>query len=334
MDEKTVLCPSCCTKVPYTIVTETMNSTLKNKSYTYVGQKAYCNKCGEEVFMGSIHKNNLTSLYTTYREENDIISLEEIRSIPKKYNIGKRPLSLLLGWGEVTFTRYYNGDMPTKQYSNILKHLLQDTQYYSTLLEKNKSNLNSEKSYTKSKAAVKALLSKPARPTSKIFLAAAYIIHSCADTTPLALQKALYYTQGFYCAFYQEFFFAEDCEAWPQGPVYSLVHETYEDYIFDPTQTCSTFDTTVFTTGEISILDSVIKHLCCYSGEILEQFTCSEQPWLTAKRHLDSCQPSLNTISKESIKEYFMDIKAKMQLINPKDIREYAEAMFKQRLVR
>ena len=33
-----------------------------------------------------------------------------------KYNIGKRPLSLLLDWGELTITRYLKGMPPKKEY--------------------------------------------------------------------------------------------------------------------------------------------------------------------------------------------------------------------------
>ena len=65
---------------------------------------------------GFNEKNNLKNLYNEFRKQNNIISLEHILEIPKKYNIGKRSLSLLLGWGGQTFIRYCDGDMPTKQY--------------------------------------------------------------------------------------------------------------------------------------------------------------------------------------------------------------------------
>ena len=45
-----------------------------------------------------------------------------------------------------------------------------------------------------------------------------YLLYKCEDITPLALQKALYYVQGFYYAFEGRFLFDEDCEAWVHGP--------------------------------------------------------------------------------------------------------------------
>ena len=118
----------------------------------FTTQTAYCEQCGEEVYVAELEDANLKALYDAYRQKNGIISLEDIRVIPGKYNIGKRPLSLLLGWGEQTFSRYFDGDMPTKQYSEILKQVYADPAYYLSLLEKSKENLKSEKAYEKSKA--------------------------------------------------------------------------------------------------------------------------------------------------------------------------------------
>ena len=108
---------------------------LKGEAYGFVSQKAYCEKCASEVYVAKLEDDNLKALYDVYRQKNDIVSLEEIRAIPKKYGIGKRPLSLLLGWGEQTFSRYYDGDMPTKQYSEILKKIYSDHLYFLSLLE-------------------------------------------------------------------------------------------------------------------------------------------------------------------------------------------------------
>ena len=49
-----------------------------------------------------------------------IITIEEILEILEKYNIGKKPLSLVLGWGEVTIIRYLDGSIPDKLHSDVL----------------------------------------------------------------------------------------------------------------------------------------------------------------------------------------------------------------------
>lgn len=162
----------------------------------------------------------MKALYDQYREKNDIVSLDVILKISEKYAIGKRPLSLLLGWGEQTFSRYCDGDMPTKQYSDILKRVYYDPGYYDEILEKNKANLKTTASYEKSKRAVAALHGAGVSEKTKIDLAIKYLLNQCEDITPLALQKALYYIQGFYYAFYKTFLFSEECRAWVHGPVY------------------------------------------------------------------------------------------------------------------
>ncbi len=80
---------------------------------------AYCEECKAEIYIPEIDDFNLKALYDTYRKENNIISLEKIIEIPKLYDIGKRPLSLLLGWGEQTFTRYL-APADIKLYSDMM----------------------------------------------------------------------------------------------------------------------------------------------------------------------------------------------------------------------
>ncbi|MBZ9607298.1 DUF4065 domain-containing protein [Clostridium estertheticum] len=54
------------------------------------------------------------------------------------------------------------------------------------------------------------------------------------DITSLALQKLVYYVQGFYYAFTNRLIFEENCEAWVHGPVYRNVYIKYRKYRFNP----------------------------------------------------------------------------------------------------
>ena len=181
-------------------------------------------------------------------------------------------------------------------------------------------------SYSKSKKAVNKLLTLEA--DTKISCAIKYLLNQCEDITPLALQKALYYIQGFYSAFYNDFIFSEDCEAWAHGPVYRDIYFRYRDYQFDPISSCEEFDKSVLSVQERSIFDSVVNHLCCYSGKVLEQFTHNETPWIKARNGLPVGVPSNRIISQESIHEYFYSVKEKYNMITPDDIHIYAQKMF------
>lgn len=329
MTEKT-FCEECRNDVEYTTASVPMTGTIKGKEYHYTGTEARCADCGNLVFVPEISDDNLRSLYNVFREENGIVSLDVICAIPEKYDIGKRPLSLLLGWGELTFSRYCDGDIPTRQYSDILQRIYNEPQFYSELLEANKANLKSQRTYEKTRRAVDALLSVDAPSNSKINTVIQYLLYQCEDITPLALQKALYYIQGFHFAFYRTFLFPEDCQAWTHGPVYRDIYFRYRDYRFDPIEKTTTFDTSVFSASEKAICDSVINNLCCYSGKILERFAHNEAPWLTTRGDLPDSAPSDRIIEKSVIGAYFDAVKAKYNMVNPRDIKDYAQDMFQQ----
>ena len=329
MTEKT-FCEECRNDVEFTTASVPMTGTIKGKEYHYTGTEARCADCGNLVFVPEISDDNLRSLYNVFREENGIVSLDVICAIPEKYDIGKRPLSLLLGWGELTFSRYCDGDIPTRQYSDILQRIYNEPQFYSELLEANKTNLKSQRTYEKTRRAVDALLSVGVPSNSKINTVIQYLLYQCEDITPLALQKALYYIQGFHFAFYRTFLFPEDCQAWTHGPVYRDIYFRYRDYRFDPIEKTTTFDTSVFSASEKAICDSVINNICCYSGKILERFTHNEAPWLTTRGDLPDSAPSDRIIEKSVIGAYFDAVKAKYNMVNPRDIKDYAQDMFHQ----
>ena len=366
MKDNKTFCEECRDEVEYSTKSIPMTASIKGKQYSYTGTEAHCKECGSAVYVPEIIDANLRALYDVYRKENNIIPLDEIKKIPAKYSIGKRPLSLLLGWGEQTFSRFADGDIPSKQYSDILQHIYNDPEYYLQLLISNKNNLKSSLSYEKSYKATQKLLLKSNNSSSnndfintdssnKINDVIQYLLVKCEDITPLALQKSLYYIQGFYFAFYKSFLFTDDCQAWVHGPVYKDVYLRYKDYTFTPIDSPTTEIsgikssekladykhaqksdltrltaelTTTLSATEKAVCDSVIENLCCYSGKELERFTHTEKPWVLTRGDLDENESSNKIISKNIIGDYFSEIKTKFNMINPNDISQYAQYMF------
>lgn len=330
MSDKIVFCPVCREEVKFTVVKNKETAILKGEAYEFVSQKAYCEKCASEVYVAKLEDDNLKALYDVYRQKNDVISLEEIRTIPKKYGIGKRPLSLLLGWGEQTFSRYYDGDMPTKQYSEILKKICYDPGYYLFMLESNREKLISDRTYKKSMAVAKNLVDISVKKGSKLDAVVDYILSGCRDITPLSLQKVLYYVQGFHFAFYRSFLFAEDCEAWVHGPVYPEIYDRYKSYCFNPIDQIYKSDSSLLSLEEKILLDNIVRYVCCYSGKTLESFTHAETPWVTARKGLTSDINSNAIIQKEAIGKYFFSVKKKYNMLNSANIKDYMQDMFSQ----
>ena len=330
MEGNLVFCAECRNNTTYNIKKKNINGKLKGEVYSYFGEIAQCDECGKEIYIADINDNNLNALYEVYRKENNIIDLENILTIPGKYAIGKRPLSLLLGWGEQTFSRYSEGDMPTKQYSDILQQIYDDPNYYNNILEKNKNNLKTEATYKKSKKEVNRILGINDSRNPKIELVINYLINQCEDITPLALQKALYYSQGFFYAFNKEFLFLDDCEAWIHGPVFKSIYKKYSNYRFDSIKKVDSVDSSVFSSTEKAVLDSVVKNVCCYSGKVLENFTHTEKPWLETRGNLSSAVNSNRIIKKDLIGSYFSAIKNKFNMSSYADIKEYTQKRFMQ----
>ncbi len=328
MNKGTVFCEECRKYTSYTVEEKEMSGTIRGSIYHYIGKEAKCTDCGAFVDVEEIGEANLKALYDVYRKENGIVSLEKIQSLSKRYDIGKRPLSILLGWGEHTFTRYADGDIPTREYSETLNRLFEDPEYYLKVLEENKERLSSRQTYEKSRKAVEALLSDTNASDEKISLVIAYLLNQCEDITPMALQKALYYIQGFFYAFYGKFIFEEDCEAWTHGPVYRDIYSRYADYRFDPISKIEAFDSSVFTTQEKAVIDSVIRYFCCYSGKVLEAFTHNESPWIDTRGDLPDGMGSERIMEKQIIGEYFVKIKEQYGMNSPRDIQRYAKDIF------
>ncbi|MEQ8156607.1 MAG: type II TA system antitoxin MqsA family protein, partial [Clostridiaceae bacterium] len=208
-------CEECREMVEYTIEEITMEKEIKGKTIKFNGKEASCNFCGCKVFVPSLRDYNLKQMDDAYRKLENLITVEEIQQILGKYNIGKRPLSELLGWGELTITRYIDGAIPTKQYSEKLFEILNNINSMESILENN-NNVLSDLAYKKCKEAILNLRQRSVIPEfeeMKIDSVVKYFLTNLSEVTPLALQKLLYYAQGFYKAFTGEFLFEEDCQA-------------------------------------------------------------------------------------------------------------------------
>ena len=90
----------------------------------HVEQKhAFCCKCHEEVFPDEITDENISIAHDAYREAIGSISVSDMHLILEMYDIGARPLSLLLGWGENTIERQMKHTIPEKERADRLKEL-------------------------------------------------------------------------------------------------------------------------------------------------------------------------------------------------------------------
>lgn len=327
-------CEKCRDVVEYSTKEITKSKNIKGKEVTYVGKEAHCNECGGEIFVAEIRDYNLQKLDEAFRAQENLVAVSEIESILEKYDIGKRPLSVLLGWGEGTVTRYLNGDIPTKQYSDTLRRILGDPHFMDEILEQNKGSIT-ELAYNRSKRALEKIESEThqtllSQSDEKIDNVAKYFLVNCVEITPLAMQKLLYYAQGFYKVFSGEYLFNDDCEAWVHGPVYRNIYNKYKNYGYNPIEEKAVeYGKVELTDDEQEVLEVVMTNFGCYSGKILEKMTHIEVPWRETRKGLSDDEGSDRIIHKDLIVNYFAGIKSKYNMLNISDVRDYSQDLFK-----
>lgn len=121
---KYAFCEQCMDDIEYDIVDNVpMSEALNGKEYHFFGKEARCRNCGESLYVSEINDYNLEMLYNEYRKENGIISLKDVRNLPWQYRMTCADLSAFLGWPENEFQRFYDGDIPSIEKSEILKCL-------------------------------------------------------------------------------------------------------------------------------------------------------------------------------------------------------------------
>lgn len=136
-----------------------------------------------------------------------IISVNQIREILDMYNIGKKPLAKLLGWGETTVIRYLEGDIPTSEYTEKLQEIAESPMYYYRILMENQSKITNV-AFKKSKRAVLDVMMR-----SKLHVATQYIINQAnAEINARQIQHILFYSQVLSLVFLGEEIFEEDAQ--------------------------------------------------------------------------------------------------------------------------
>ena len=271
---------------------------------------------------------NMKAIDEQYRRAEGLVSVEDINKIMAIYNIGKAPLSMALGFGEITITRYLSGQIPSKEYSDIIKKVLLTPNYMIQLLKENAEKIGN----TAYKKAIKAAeeISEMFCMSEKMILTISYIFERMQEVTPLALQKILYFIQGIYMVKFDKPLFKEDCMAWIHGPVYKEVYDLFKDFKFNPIEDNrfvilkERFEE--LNEQEKMVIDLVINTFGKYSGKVLENITHNEEPWKNARNDYEPLQPSREIISKEEIKNYFNSVAKSYGIDTEEEINNYIQS--------
>lgn len=306
-DRKVDFCTRCRKETTYQLHKRFIQKVIKEKKYDFQIIVAVCDECGEEMDIPGLLDLNMKSIDKQYRKKEGLVSVEDIQKIMDIYNIGKAPLSLALGFGEITITRYLAGQMPSREYSDIIKKSLYSPNFMIQLLNENADKLG-ETVYKKAIRAAKKIAGLFC-VSDKMLLTISYIFEQMQEITPLALQKLLYFIQGVYMVIYGVPLYKEDCMAWVHGPVYEEVYDLFKDFKYNPIED-NRFAIFKDRFEELSdqekkVIDLVVNSFGKYSGKVLEKITHNETPWKNARADYEPLQPSREIIEKNEIMKYF-----------------------------
>ncbi len=326
---RTDFCIECRNETEYMLQKRRIVRMIRDREYSFEITMAICSECGEEMSIPGLIDRNVQEIDEQYRETEGIVTVKDIERLMKLYKIGKGPLSLALGFGEVTIPRYLEGQIPSKEYSDIIKSALSSPAFMREKLAGNREKLT-DAAYKKAMAAAEGL-EVLFCVSEKMLGVIACIFEELEEVTPLMLQKLLYFIQGIYSALYGKPLFEEDCRAWVHGPVYPEVYTLFRDFKYNPIDDVrfgllkGTDD--VLTEEERDVIDRVVNTFGIYGGKVLERITHNEEPWKSARKGYGDQVPSSELVSKDSIRKYYESVNEVYGVGSEEGVREYIRHM-------
>ena len=325
--KRELLCSKCRKRVSYHIFKRPAKAIIKDYEVEYEEFYGVCDECKEELFVPGLDDRNEEEIENEYRKAKDLITVSEVKQILEKYNIDKRPLSKLLGFGELTITRYIDGQLPSKKYSDILKEILLNEQAMKKIVEENQSEV-SNVAISKVQRAIENCEDEKKVNTSAERIAL-YIISSGREITNLLLQKVLYYVKAISELFDGESIILEPCEAWKFGPVFPVVYEKYRNYGKQEIEInlSKEYVNNLLSEKEKEITDYVLSTFGIYNAWFLKDLTHAEEPWIEARIGLAEDDASRNRMDDKIISEYFTKMNKKYDLKRTSGIEAYIKDM-------
>lgn len=325
----TQFCVECRKQTHYQLVKKKYKHCIRGKEYEFDVMAAVCEECGEEVNLPGLLDYNAQVIDRQYREMEGLVTIADIQTLMDVYNIGKAPLSLALGFGEITITRYLQGQYPSTEYSAVIRKALESPDYMLECLNVNRDKIG-ETAYKKSWDAAMDMKKLIGAVSEKMLITISYIFEKSKEVTPLALQKILYYIQGIYLAVYARPLFGEECKAWAHGPVYEAVYNMFKGFKYSPiedkrfTIVKNRFHN--LTDEERAVIDPVLNSFGMYSGKALEFITHKEAPWRDA--YNDECTYGYanETITNQAIADYFRGISRMYNIKTEEGLKQYIQS--------
>lgn len=143
MEEKVILCPMC-KMHPAIIKIEKATTFIKDTKIEYDEIVYFCSTLGEDdedayFIPQKVMDENLLRARNAYRQIKGLLTSDEIVEFRKKFDLSQVELARLLGWGDVTVSRYESKAIQDSTYDNELRLIMENPILMLKMLEKNQS---------------------------------------------------------------------------------------------------------------------------------------------------------------------------------------------------
>ena len=136
-------CPFCFEKTIWDEVKEKKNINVRGELFSVDVCYFVCKKCKGEFRNMSYSLDPLDQAYREYRKKHGLLQPQEIKGFRTLYGLTQKELSSLLGWGDVTISRYENGALQETGHDKFLR-LVMDPRNLLELLRRSPESISNQ----------------------------------------------------------------------------------------------------------------------------------------------------------------------------------------------
>lgn len=117
------ICPLCNKDHELQIIEENDICDFKEEKISYLKKEYYCKETNKKIITPELEEINQLSIKDEYRKKHNLLTSYEIKEIREKYSLSQSDLALILGWGEITITRYETKEVQNEKYDAVLRKI-------------------------------------------------------------------------------------------------------------------------------------------------------------------------------------------------------------------
>jgi len=119
------VCPECGKTSEWEIISREEEFNVKREAIQVCVELLKCPECGVEFEDMNSEKDPYALAYEEYRKRKGMVFPAQIVEFRKKYNLTQKELSSLLGFGDISLSRYENGSLQDEVHDQLLKFVME-----------------------------------------------------------------------------------------------------------------------------------------------------------------------------------------------------------------